>query len=102
VAVRGRVFINKRFQLTKPALALDAVVRQGWITIPAGEIIRVLSGPNGEENQMMDVLWDGRMVTMLAIDVTAGSNEIADEQTRGSQDAAARKTGSGGSDPDAR
>lgn len=67
---------NKRFKLTKPALALDIVVRQGWITIPAGEIIRVLAGPNGEGDEMMDILWDGRMLSMFAIDVTAGGEEI--------------------------
>jgi hypothetical protein len=95
------MFSNKRFRLTKPALALDAVVRQGWITIPAGEIIRVLSGPNGEEDQMMDVLWEGHMLTMLAIDVTASGQEITEEQTHGSQDAGTSKRGPGGSDSDA-
>jgi hypothetical protein len=74
---------NKRFKLTKPTLALDAIVRRGWITIPAGEIIRVLAGPNGEDNQMIDILWQGRMLTMLAIDVTAGCQEIKDGSTRG-------------------
>ena len=82
---------NKRFELTKPALALDAVVRQGWITIPAGEIIRVLAGPNGERNQMIDVLWQDRMLTMLAIDVTAGCKEIEE-----ASDASSRSSGSFG------
>jgi hypothetical protein len=72
------VLSNQRFKLTKPALALDVVVRQGWITIPAGEIIRVLAGPNGEENKMIDVLWEGRMLTMYAINVTAGCKAIRD------------------------
>ena len=67
---------GKRFSLTKSALALDAVVRQGWITIPAGATIRVIAGPNGEGDQMIDVLWEDRMLTMLAIDVTAGCEEI--------------------------
>ena len=95
------MFRNKRLELTKPTLALDSVVRKGWITIPAGEIIRVLSGPNGEEHQMLDVLWGDRMLTMLAIDVTAGAREIDDQQSHGSHDAFA-KGRSGGSDPDAR
>ena len=69
---------NQRFKLMKPALALDVVVRQGWITIPAGEIIRVLAGPNGEGNKMIDVLWEGRMLTMYAIDVNAGCTAIRD------------------------
>lgn len=82
---------NKRFELTKPALALDTVVRKGWITIPAGEIIRVLAGPNGERNQMIDVLWQDRMLTMLAIDVTAGCKEIEE-----ASDASSRSSGSFG------
>ena len=69
---------NKRFKLTKPALALDAVVRRGWITIPPGEVIRVLAGPNGEGSQMIDILWERQMLTMFAIDVTAGCKEIRD------------------------
>lgn len=73
---------NKRFELTKPTLALDAVVRQGWITIPAGEIIRILAGPNGEGNEMIDILWDGRMLTMFAIELTAGCKEISNESRR--------------------
>jgi hypothetical protein len=70
------VLTGKRFALTRPALALDAVVRKGWITIPAGALIRIIAGPNGDEDQMIDVLWEGRMLTMLAIDVTAGCEEI--------------------------
>jgi len=72
---------GKRFSLTRSALALDAVVRQGWITIPAGATIRVIAGPNGEGDQMIDVLWEDRMLTMLAIDVTAGCEEITQRNT---------------------
>ena len=67
---------GKRFSLTKSALALDTVVRQCWITIPAGATIRVIAGPNGEGDQMIDVLWEDRMLAMLAIDVTVGCEEI--------------------------
>jgi hypothetical protein len=67
---------SRRFELTKPALALDAVVRQGWITIPAGEVIRTLGGPDGDEDEMVDVIWDGRMLAMLAIDVASGGKEV--------------------------
>ncbi len=80
---------NKRFELTKPTLALDAVVRQGWITIPAGEIIRILAGPSGEGNEMIDILWDGRMLTMLAIELTAGCKEISDGSAAAGRSSAA-------------
>jgi hypothetical protein len=72
------VFSNKRFELIKPALALDPVVRQGWITIPAGAVIRTLVDPNTdtEEDQMIDVIWDGRMLAMIAIEVATGGKEV--------------------------
>ena len=66
---------GKRFKLTRPAMALDSVVRQGWITIPTGAIIRVIAGPNDGEEQMIEVLWEDRMLAMYAIDVTAGCRE---------------------------
>jgi hypothetical protein len=83
------VLRNKRFELTKPTLALDAVVRQGWITIPAGEIIRILAGPNGEGNEMIDILWDGRMLTMFAIELTASCKEIKSGSTAGGRSSVA-------------
>ena len=93
------MYSNKRFELRKPLLALDPIVRQGWITIPAGEIIRVLAGPAGEGDQM-DILWDGRKLTMLAIEVTAGGREITDQPAHRSRGAAASKGRSDGSDID--
>ena len=78
---------GKRFELTRPAMALDSVVRQGWITIPTGAIIRVIAGPNDGGEQMIEVLWEDRMLAMYAIDVTAGCKEITD----GSATAGGRK-----------
>jgi hypothetical protein len=69
---------GKRFELTRPAMALDSVVRQGWITIPTGAIIRVIAGPNDGGEQMIEVLWEDRMLAMYAVDVTAGCREITD------------------------
>ena len=76
-------------ELTRPAMALDSVVRQGWITIPAGAIIRVIAGPNDGGEQMIEVLWEDRMLAMYAIDVTAGCRQITDR----SATAGERKTG---------
>jgi len=69
---------GKRFELTRPAMALDSVVRQGWITIPTGAIIRVIAGPNDGGEPMIEVLWEDRMLAMYAIDVTVGCSEITD------------------------
>jgi hypothetical protein len=50
-----------------------------WITIPAGTIIRVIAGPNGEGDRMVDVLWESRPLSMFAIDLTAGGTEIQEQ-----------------------
>jgi hypothetical protein len=73
---------NKRFQLTTSTLAIDPVDKCGWITIPAGAILSVVAGPNGGGshrmvNRMVNVDWEGRRLSMFAIDLTAGI-EITD------------------------
>jgi hypothetical protein len=67
---------SKRFELTHSTLALDAADKHKWVTIPAGAIIRVVAGPNGEGDRMVDVRWEGRPLVMFAIDLTAGGTEI--------------------------
>jgi hypothetical protein len=67
---------GRRFALTKSIMALDGVDRRSWVTIPAGAIIRVTSGPNGTEDQLADVLWEGRSLTLFAVELTANSVEI--------------------------
>jgi hypothetical protein len=59
-------------------MALDSVVRQGWITIPTGAIIRVIADPNDGGEPMIEVLWEDRMLAMYAVDVTAGCKEITE------------------------
>lgn len=70
---------TKRFELTHSTLALDVVAKHRWITLPAGAIIRVVAGPNGEGNRMVDVRWEGRPLVMFAIDLTAGGTEIKNQ-----------------------
>jgi hypothetical protein len=67
---------SKRFELTHSTLALDTANQHKWVTIPAGAIIRVVAGPNGEGDRMVDVRWEGRLLKMFAIDLTAGGTEI--------------------------
>lgn len=70
---------SKRFELTHSTLALDVVAKHKWITVPAGAIIRVVAGPNGEGDRMVDVRWEGRPLVMFAIDLTAGGTEIKND-----------------------
>ena len=73
---------QKRFQLTHSTvgLSLDEASRHRWLSILAGAIIYVVSGPTtGEEDQTIHVRWEGRQLLMFAIDLTAGGIEISDE-----------------------
>ena len=76
---------NKRFKLTRPALTVDAVSMRSWITIPAGGVIRVLEGPHGDENEMINILWQQQMLTMFAIDLNVGCEEVAETNTGGTR-----------------
>ena len=57
---------GKRFKVVESILALDGTGRNGWVTIPAGRIVEVVSGPYGHKDQLVELLWDGRMVTIFA------------------------------------
>lgn len=71
---------GKRFRLERPTLAIDGVngKRQATI-IPAGAVLKVVSGPTSPGDRMVDVLWDGKTVTMFVIDVDVRGTEILDD-----------------------
>jgi len=48
------------------------------VTVPAGQTIKVISGPR-HGDRMMDVLWDGRVVMMFAIDVEERGTEVMEK-----------------------
>jgi hypothetical protein len=78
--LKQRVMLTgKRFRLEIQTMAIDTVEgKRLAVTIPAGEIIKVISGPRHGE-RMMDVLWDGRVVQMFAADVSERGTEIAEK-----------------------
>ena len=68
---------GKRFRLESPTLALDvAEGKRTAVTIPANAILKVVSGPTGEGDRMVDVHWAGRTLTMFEIDVNVRGTEI--------------------------
>lgn len=78
------MFSGKRFKLRTSTIAIDGGSRQRVaVTVPAGSIITVVSGPT-EGTQMIDVLLDGRPLTMFVIDVRSRGEEIADPSSRAS------------------
>ena len=76
-----RVFMStdKRYQLGTSTLAIDTVEgKRIAVTVPAEAIIKVLSG-SSDGSQLVDVLWEGRMVVMFGIDVRLRGTEIVDQ-----------------------
>ena len=68
---------GKRFKLGNPTMALDVVDgKRVALTIPAGETIKVVSGPSSQDDRLVDVVWDGRTVAMFAFDVNVRGTEI--------------------------
>lgn len=70
---------GKRFRLEIPTLAIDGGNgKRHTSCVPAGAIIKVVSGPSGAGDRMVDVLWDGKIVTMFAVDVNVRGTEVLD------------------------
>jgi hypothetical protein len=70
---------GKRFRLGTFTMAVDLVdSKRVAVTIPGEAIIKVISGPRHGE-RMIDVLCDGRVVMMFAIDVEERGTERSSE-----------------------
>ena len=69
---------GKRFRLERATLAVDGVDgRRKAVTIPAGAILKIVSGPNNGDG-MVNVNWDGRTFEMFEVDVNVRGTEIDD------------------------
>jgi len=74
------VLTGRRFRLERPTLAIDGVNgKRQSLFVPAGAVIKIVSGPTSAGDRMVDVLWDSKIVTMFAIDVNVRATEILDE-----------------------
>ena len=59
-----------RFKLEKATLAIGELEgKRIAVTIPAGETVELIADPSPENEEMVDVLWEGRTATMYAIDL---------------------------------
>ena len=68
---------GKRFKLENPTMALDVVDgKRVAVTIPTGATIKVVSGPSGDGDRLVDVTWAGRTVAMFVYDVSVRGTEI--------------------------
>jgi hypothetical protein len=74
------VLTGKRFELSKGALAIEIGSERSCVTIPAGDILAVVSGPDGEgDHRLIIVAWKSRLFAMFAIDLKAYGTEIKDQ-----------------------
>jgi len=70
---------GKQFELNTPTVAIDTVEgKHVAAVVPAGSVIKVASGPTPGD-RMVDVLWEGRMVMMFAIDVDVRGTEVTSD-----------------------
>jgi hypothetical protein len=74
---------SKQFELTRPIVALEAVGKHEWVTIPAGALIKVAAAPAGAEAWMVNVRWEGKPLSMFTIDLIAGGTEIQESACLG-------------------
>ena len=69
---------GKRFRLERGTLAVEqADGKRCAVTIPVGEIIEVVAGPNHGDG-LVNVLWGRRSVEMFEVDVDVRGTEIMD------------------------
>jgi hypothetical protein len=64
-------------------MAIDVVdSKRVMVTVPAGAVIKVVSGPTGEGDRLVDIDWEGRTVAMFKVDVNVRGIEIKDQSAR--------------------
>jgi hypothetical protein len=77
---------GQRFKLRKSALAIEIVNGMRLrVTIPTRTILKVIAGPI-EGDQMVDVLWEGKRVSMFAVDLITRGTEIPGRKARAGSD----------------
>ena len=67
---------GKRFRLNKDSLVI-ANSDHRTVTIPAGQIVRVISGPRTEDQRMVDITWKGSPFFMFAEDIERRGKEVS-------------------------
>ena len=76
------VLTGKHFRLKVPTLGLTLIdEKRIAVPIPAEAIVVVTSGPRPDDMRMVDVLWDGQMLTMFAQDLQRRGEEVTTKAT---------------------
>jgi hypothetical protein len=70
------MFTGEQFSLRTPTIAFHMIGgRRVAVTVPAGTIVKVLSGPTTGD-RMIEVLFENRPMVMFAIDLQERGEEI--------------------------
>ena len=69
--MRLHAFSGEKFRVATTTLGVDSSTGEHGVTviIPADAIIQVLNAPRLDDTQMVDVLWEGRPLTMFVQDI---------------------------------
>ena len=72
---------GKRFKMKRATLSAEAQNgKRTPIFVPAGALIQVLSEAAESQNGLIDVAWEGRRVSMFAVDVDMRGTEIPEQR----------------------
>jgi len=70
---------GKRFELSNPTVAIESVNgKRVAITVPSGSVVKIVVVPN-DGDTLLDVLWDGRLLVMFAIDLDGIATELPND-----------------------
>jgi hypothetical protein len=71
---------GRSFRLRTPTLGIGIDSTDGGkrvaVPVPADAVVKVVAGPSGAGDRMVDVLWDGQVLVVFVIDLTQRGEEI--------------------------
>lgn len=71
------MYTGKHFRLKMEILGIEVVDGNRVAkTIPAGQLLKVLSGPRPDDRRMVDVLWGDRTLVLFVEDLEQRGEEI--------------------------
>jgi hypothetical protein len=71
------MYTGKRFRLKKDILGIESSnYERVAISVPTGQLLRVLSGPRPDDRRMVDVLWGDRTLVVFTEDLERRGEEV--------------------------
>ena len=77
--MRLHPFSGAKFRIVTALIGVDYTGEHGVaVIIPANAIIEVVSGPRLDNTRMVDVLWEGRPLTMFVQDILGRCQRVSE------------------------